>query len=160
MGQVFDLSLFHWIWLVIKTLASYQELRNETFVPCCVRHVCWRITVRLCIHRMTSQEIGSVLPHFLISDRHYDLFHLFVLNHPLHLSATSTYVFECHFCFIFLTLILLIWRIWWAPNNASKGQIGFNSVFKGLRSSLILAQRHHVPTFFHYLSSVLSDILW
>jgi cytochrome b561 len=25
----------------------------------------------------------------------------------------------------FLTLILLTWRIWWAPNNASKWQMGF-----------------------------------
>jgi len=31
-----------------------------------------------------------------------------------------------------LTLILLMWRIWRAPNNASKWQIGFNSAFKGL----------------------------
>ena len=31
-----------------------------------------------------------------------------------------------------LTLILLTWRIWWAPNNASKWPKGFNSVFKGL----------------------------
>ena len=31
-----------------------------------------------------------------------------------------------------LTLILLTWRIWWAPNNASKWQMGFNWVFKGL----------------------------
>jgi hypothetical protein len=31
-----------------------------------------------------------------------------------------------------LTLILLMWRIGWAPNNASKWQIGFNWVFKGL----------------------------
>ena len=31
-----------------------------------------------------------------------------------------------------LTLILLMWRIWWAPNNASKWQMGFNSAFKGL----------------------------
>ena len=30
------------------------------------------------------------------------------------------------------TLILLTWRKWWAPNNASKWQMGFNSVFKGL----------------------------
>jgi len=33
-----------------------------------------------------------------------------------------------------LTLILLTWRIWWAPNNASKWQMGFNSAFKGLIS--------------------------
>jgi len=31
-----------------------------------------------------------------------------------------------------LTLILLTWRIWWAPNNVSRWQMGFNSVFKGL----------------------------
>jgi len=31
-----------------------------------------------------------------------------------------------------LTLILLTWRIWWAPNNASRWQMGFNLVFKGL----------------------------
>ena len=31
-----------------------------------------------------------------------------------------------------LTLTLLTWRIWWAPNNASKWQMGFNSAFKGL----------------------------
>jgi hypothetical protein len=32
-----------------------------------------------------------------------------------------------------LTLILLTWEIRWAPKNASKWQMGFNSVFKGLR---------------------------
>jgi len=31
-----------------------------------------------------------------------------------------------------LTLTLLTWRIWWASNNASRWQMGFNSVFKGL----------------------------
>jgi len=37
-----------------------------------------------------------------------------------------------------LTLILLTWWIGWAPNNASKWQMGFNSAFKGLSSSLII----------------------
>jgi len=31
-----------------------------------------------------------------------------------------------------LTLILLTWRKWRAPNNDSKQQMGFNSAFKGL----------------------------
>ena len=31
-----------------------------------------------------------------------------------------------------LTLMPLTWRIWWAPNNASRWQMGFNSAFKGL----------------------------
>jgi len=40
----------------------------------------------------------------------------------------------CHFLFlmVYLTLILLTWRIWWASNNASKWQMGFNQAFKGL----------------------------
>jgi len=40
----------------------------------------------------------------------------------------------CFYCYLilFLTLILPTWRIWWAPNNDWKWQIGFNSVFKGL----------------------------
>jgi len=33
-----------------------------------------------------------------------------------------------------LTLILLTWRIWWAPNNVNKWQVGFNLAFKGLKS--------------------------
>jgi len=39
-----------------------------------------------------------------------------------------------------LTLILLTWRIWWAPNNASRWQMGFNLAFKGLTSE----NRNHV----------------
>jgi len=31
-----------------------------------------------------------------------------------------------------LTLILLTCRIWWAPNNASRWQMEFDSAFKGL----------------------------
>jgi len=31
-----------------------------------------------------------------------------------------------------MTLILLTWRIWWAPKTASRWQVGFNSAFKGL----------------------------
>jgi len=39
---------------------------------------------------------------------------------------------ELRFRGLTLTLILLTWRIWWAPNNASKWQMGFNVAFKGL----------------------------
>ena len=37
-----------------------------------------------------------------------------------------------------LTLILLMWRIWWAPNNASKRQMGFNVAFKELNWEILL----------------------
>jgi len=33
---------------------------------------------------------------------------------------------------VYLTLILLRWRIWRVPNNASRWQMGFNSAFKRL----------------------------
>jgi len=35
---------------------------------------------------------------------------------------------------LILTLILLMWRLWWASNNARKWQMGFNLAFKGLKS--------------------------
>jgi hypothetical protein len=35
-----------------------------------------------------------------------------------------------------LTIILLTWRKWLAPNNASRQQMGFNSGFKGLKKIL------------------------
>jgi hypothetical protein len=38
---------------------------------------------------------------------------------------------------LFLTLILLTWRIWWAPNNASRWHMGFNSAFKGLKHAAV-----------------------
>ena len=41
-----------------------------------------------------------------------------------------------------LTFILLTWRIWWAPNNVSKWQMGFNSAFKGLRLLSYQTWRH------------------
>jgi len=39
---------------------------------------------------------------------------------------------------LYLRLILLTWRIWWAPNNASRWQMGFNSTFEGLKCPLTL----------------------
>jgi hypothetical protein len=46
-----------------------------------------------------------------------------------------------------LTLILLTWRKWWAPNNASKWQMGFNSAFKRLTEELLTdtTKAIHVP---------------
>ena len=36
-----------------------------------------------------------------------------------------------------------MWRIGWAPNNASKWQVGFNSAFKGLK------QNKYIPIYIH-----------
>jgi len=40
-----------------------------------------------------------------------------------------------------LTLILLTWRIRWAPNNVSRWQMGFNLTFEGLISESPLTKR-------------------
>jgi hypothetical protein len=48
-------------------------------------------------------------------------------------------------CIALLSLILLTWKIRWAPNNASKCQMGFNLVFKVLMTSLkmtLLGPKH------------------
>jgi len=41
-----------------------------------------------------------------------------------------------------LNLIPLTWRIWWAPNNGRKWQMGFNSEFTGLKSPCLSVCAH------------------
>jgi hypothetical protein len=67
-----------------------------------------------------------------------------------------------------LTLIQLMWRIWWAPNNANKWQMGFNSAFKELNNtyayqyinpkSIHLSQFWHKLSLYRVYSSVTADI--
>jgi len=42
-----------------------------------------------------------------------------------------------------LTHILLTWRIRWAPNNASRWQVGFNAPFKGLDNKIFDYREGH-----------------
>ena len=53
-----------------------------------------------------------------------------IVNHMTHSKPSKR---------IPLTLILLTCRIWRAPNNASKWQMGFNLAFKGLSSIITLS---------------------
>jgi hypothetical protein len=61
-----------------------------------------------------------------------------------------------------LTLILLTWRIWWAVNNASKWQMGFNWAFKGLMllhiTHFIDISDHMPSTTFLSISSIYSGV--
>ena len=59
--------------------------------------------------------------------------------------------FNCFIsCSYTLTLNPLTWKIWWAPNNARKWQVGFNLEFKGLRegcSRVVALRLFHRPSF-------------
>jgi len=52
------------------------------------------------------------------------------------IDSTSTLLSDCKFRKNWRSethsLTLLTWTIWWAHNNASKWQMGFNSAFKRL----------------------------
>ena len=53
-----------------------------------------------------------------------------------------------------LALTLLMWRIWWAPNNSNLWQMGFNSAFKGLMQAVkvvTVMQDQHVFQCVHQL---------
>ena len=60
----------------------------------------------------------------------------FLLRHSNSFSVTEKMILAQRFIFALtfrsLTFTLLTWRIWWAPNNTSSWQSGFNLVFKGL----------------------------
>ena len=83
----------------------------------------------LCWHRSLGC-LSHIFAHYLIND-----------------TIFGENAFELKICFDFLyffvwkvsyygisslTIILLTWRKWWAPNNASRWQMGFNSAFEGL----------------------------
>ena len=55
------------------------------------------------------------------------VYHISNPSHPPPFDCLKSVVMKS-----LLTLILLTWRIWWAPTNASKWRMGFNSAFKGL----------------------------
>ena len=63
---------------------------------------------------------------------------MYIISYLLQQSTVlcaALYIFTVT-CVHTLTLYQLTWRIWWAPNNASKWQMGFNSAFKGLMGKL------------------------
>jgi hypothetical protein len=51
-----------------------------------------------------------------------------------------------------LTLTLLKWKIWLAPINASRWQMGFNSEFKGLNETSLRTVSEGIGVFFPWFS--------
>jgi hypothetical protein len=100
----------------------------------------WNPKVQFCVYNSLSLALISIFNFcktdiniILLSMTKSSKWHFIQIFRPqLHVSHFSH---ACQSLFLIwppLTLILLTWRIWWAPNNASRWQMGFNSAFKGL----------------------------
>jgi hypothetical protein len=93
----------------------------------------------LCSHIISSRIQYLVI----IKRKHY---YVGLLGSSIGVPRTSVFIKIQHIgavlkeC-ISLTLILLKWRIGWDPNNARKGQMGFNSEFKELRCANVQTLR-------------------
>jgi len=66
---------------------------------------------------------------------------------------------------VHLTLYLLMWGIWWAPNNASRWQMEFNMLFKGLNRrgrqfSRLLAAAEVCASAVVMLDTACSEVVW
>ena len=72
----------------------------------------------------------------------------FILLYDFYLSSKSLLNSDKRYP-KYLTLILLTWIIWWAPNNANKWQMWFNSAFRGLKSVTCSIMLSFITIFTH-----------
>jgi hypothetical protein len=100
---------------------------------------CWCITWPVRFKRLIQPHVSTYARSFSVLQTKLNLLqHVFLIvlwNRCPNLWYIFVYRLISTLCFEELnplTLILLTWRIWWAPNNARKWQMGFNSAFKGL----------------------------
>jgi hypothetical protein len=104
-----------------KRARSYQM---PSFVPTMIHTV---YSLVFCIHGMESLPVGRIQWMMLF----VCFITLIWICSKLMLARICVCVYN-EWCYCSLTLILLMWRIWWALDNASKWQMGFNSAFKWL----------------------------
>ena len=96
---------------------------------------------KIYICQCTQNYVYVMGPVSLISSRLLPSFSLsglkacnsvYVNKHYVLLNTCKGNVRKFILIYVYLTLILLMWRIWWAPTNAIKWQMGFNLAFKEL----------------------------
>jgi len=112
----FVVHLWIFFLLFIGTPSSWQTSYNVTYLLMLLvyNNCIW-------VHYI-SFYIKLVKPHKIVTPFR-------ILNRILLLDIFSNAFADGR---LRLTLILLTWRMWRAPNNAGKWQMGFNSAFKGL----------------------------
>jgi len=76
--------------------------------------------------------------------------HVLLLPYLFHMKELICDWKICNCHAIQLTLNPLTWRIWSAPNNASRWQMGFHSVFKGLNITVkfLTTQNYKITVLF------------
>ena len=116
--------------------------------------ICCETIRTACAMRWSGRRVKLTTYLFVSSFIHSD--NLSYDRRVLHRVRSNASSFNFQYLLVSLTLILLMWRIWWAPNNASKWQMGFNSAFKGLKSLLSSCLRF-LPR--PSLSSIFSSIM-
>jgi hypothetical protein len=84
----------------------------------------YRVFLQLCMKLSCSGSLSQLF-HLIFNAR--SISRLYINLNYWHSDLTNRL-----FSFHPLTLILLTWKIWWDPNNASKWQTVLNSAFEGL----------------------------
>ena len=135
--MLYSVAIYRYFW---TTHRSYLQVPSSpsNFAPCI--SICRGVyTCRILRH-----ALNPTLPNiwFGTNKRSYALHHprrrhpgasvLQQLQKFLH--ETQSIILKACVRARHLTLTLLTWRIWPAPTNAIKWQMGFNSAFKGLRT--------------------------
>jgi hypothetical protein len=122
-----------------STLKKKAACSSETFV--------YMYQTTRC-HALKDRIIYNNLHKQLKSLKMYSL-HSYRLTSPTNIRLAS---WSLNWSMVFyanpnLTLILLTWRIWWAPNNASRWQIGFNSALKVLNKTNVTSYPFKIITY-------------
>jgi len=114
-------------------------------------HLRWHTSAVLYCH-LWPAPLYDIFPHYLINGTTLEKK---VTEHKMCVLIFCAAFFLKHFSFyeefcqtmsktficVYLTLILLTWKIWWGSNNARKWQMGFNSAFKGLNCSFNFSRK-------------------
>ena len=117
----------------LSAYLSYASFCPSTFAP----HKCPHLHYVIC----EGHKVKVSYQNICVSSEHPHFTSSFLKFKSNSLVKTLFFLLNAAFsmALLDLTLILLTWKIWWAPNNASKWQMGFNSAFKGLMSRVHLA---------------------
>ena len=127
-------------------LASDVNLQRRAWRRCSLLVHSLSVSWQTSCEYDAQQAICRVMPKHMLERIRHALQHMrhtlqigsdFSLRTKSSWTSSTASPFNIFCKFHYLTLILLTWRIWWTPNNASRWQVGFNSVFKRLTSSKI-----------------------